>query len=98
LFIGHITHRDFKDTQCGFKIFRHDAAHNIFSRLKTKGWGFDVEVLMLAQQLGYRIAEVPVLWRDAAGSHLRAGRDSIETLVEVMKVARLVKNNKNDEN
>lgn len=93
-FIKKITKLDFKDTQCGFKLFHRDAARDIFSRLQTKGWGFDVEVLMLAKQLNYKVSEVPVLWRDAEGSHLRAGRDSIEALLEVIRVARRVKGSK----
>ena len=93
--IRQITNLDFQDTQCGFKLFRHDVAQNIFSRLQTKGWGFDVEVLMLAKKLNYKVAEVPVIWRDAEGSHLRAGKDSIKTLLEVMSIARKVKQGKN---
>jgi len=78
----------FADTQCGFKLFSSKSAQKIFSRLKTKGWGFDVEVLLLAQKFGYKVKEVPVLWRDAKGSHLRAGRDGLNVLIEVIKLKR----------
>ncbi len=92
-FIDMLTGLNFHDTQCGFKLFRRDAAEKIFSGLQTKGWGFDVEVLLLAQKLGFKIAEVPVIWRDAEGSHLRAGRDSIKTFFEIIKISRMVKKN-----
>lgn len=82
-----------RDTQCGFKLFSHQSAEEIFKRLKTKGWGFDVEVLLLAKKLGYKIKEVPVKWRDSEGSHLRAGRDSVKTLIEVIKILRSVNKN-----
>ena len=66
----------FKDTQCGFKLFTSDAAHAIFSRLTLDRFGFDVEALLIADRLGYKTAEVPVIWRDAGGSRVHAVRDS----------------------
>jgi dolichyl-phosphate beta-glucosyltransferase len=48
------------DTQCGFKGFEADAAKAIFSRVCIPGFTFDVEVLLLAQRLGYAIVEIPV--------------------------------------
>lgn len=54
--------RDMKDTQCGFKLFRREAAHQIFGRLRTRRFAFDVEVIACARRLGYRIVEVPVVW------------------------------------
>lgn len=53
---------DFKDTQCGFKAFRRDAARVVFPLQRIEGWGFDPEVLFLAQQLGFIIKEIPVRW------------------------------------
>ncbi len=68
--------KGFLDTQCGFKAFRAAAAKDIFSRLQTAGFGFDVEVLVLARALGYRIAEIPVVWCDVRPSRLRIFRGS----------------------
>lgn len=56
------------DTQCGFKLFRSDVARQVFSRQRLERFGFDVEVLFIARRLGYRIAEVPVVWNHAEGS------------------------------
>jgi dolichyl-phosphate beta-glucosyltransferase len=92
LIIKSLTGLKFRDTQCGFKLFTKEAAKDIFSKLETKGWGFDVEILMRAQISGYKIIEVPVHWRDAQGSHLRAGTDAIKTLREVMSIAKKVRN------
>lgn len=50
------------DTQRGFKVFTARAAQDIFPRLTVIGWGFDVEVLAIARQRGYRVWEVPVIW------------------------------------
>ena len=56
------------DTQCGFKLFRGDVAHEVFSRQRLERFGFDVEVLHIAKTLGYRIAEAPVRWNHVEGS------------------------------
>jgi dolichyl-phosphate beta-glucosyltransferase len=56
------------DSQCGFKAFTAKAAVDLFERLRTPGFGFDVELLFLARASGYRIAEVAVNWTDQPGS------------------------------
>lgn len=56
------------DTQCGFKLFRGDVVKAVFPRQLLERFGFDVEVLYIAKQLGYRIAEVPVRWNHVEGS------------------------------
>jgi hypothetical protein len=56
------------DTQCGFKLFRCDAARQIFSRQLLERFGFDVEVLFIAARRGYRIEEIPVRWNHMEGS------------------------------
>lgn len=50
------------DTQCGFKCFSAAAAQEIFSRQVVKGWGFDIEDLVLAQKLGLKIKEIGIKW------------------------------------
>jgi dolichyl-phosphate beta-glucosyltransferase len=59
-----------RDTQCGFKLFTAEAAEAAFSRAQLDGFSFDVEALYLARRLGYRIAEVPVTWRNDAASRV----------------------------
>ena len=63
-----VTGLPFGDTQCGFKLFERSAAREIFSRQRLDGFGFDVEVLYIAQLLGYRVADVPVRWNDVPGT------------------------------
>ncbi len=59
-----------RDTQCGFKLFSREAAREIFSRAKVDRFAYDVEALLLARQLGYAIAEVPVLWFNSKDSRV----------------------------
>jgi dolichyl-phosphate beta-glucosyltransferase len=69
-----------KDTQCGFKLFRGPVAHDLFSRMRIRGFSFDVEVLMMAQRRGYAIAEVPVNWTHQPGSKVNLVVDSARML------------------
>jgi dolichyl-phosphate beta-glucosyltransferase len=78
-----------RDTQCGFKLFRREAALDLFSRLGTSGFAFDVEVLLLARKLGCRVAEVPVVWCDSPPSRVRMVRSSWQMLRELMTIRRL---------
>lgn len=73
------------DSQCGFKAFTAAAAERLFSRLGTDGFGFDVELLLLAQALGYRIVEVPVNWTDQPGSKVTVLKDGPRMLWQIVR-------------
>jgi len=76
------------DTQCGFKLFRRPVAQDLFSYVSINGFGFDLELLYLAQQRGYRIAEVPVNWSDQPGSKVRVIRDGLIMLRDLTVIRR----------
>jgi len=80
--------RGLRDTQCGFKLFRGAAADTLFAAQTLAGFGFDVEILFLAQKWGYTIREVPVNWQDQPGGKLRLLRDSIRMLFDLVKLRR----------
>jgi glycosyltransferase involved in cell wall biosynthesis len=63
-----VTGLPFRDTQCGFKLLETRAAREIFQRQQIERFGFDVEALVIARQLGYSVMEVPVQWNDVAGT------------------------------
>ncbi len=74
------------DTQCGFKMFRREAAFAIFSRQKTPGFAFDVEILYIARRLSLTIAEIPVNWEAQAGSKVNLVTDSIKMLWDISHI------------
>lgn len=78
----------FKDTQCGFKAFRREAAQAVFSRLTLDGFGFDVEAMALAEALRLRMVERPVEWSDAPGTKVRALRDGTSAFFEAVGAAK----------
>lgn len=78
--------RGFQDTQCGFKLYRRDAARDIFSRITLDGFAFDVETLYLAGKLGYKVAEVPVSWRNDERTKVKLLSDPPKMFFDVMKI------------
>lgn len=80
------------DTQCGFKAFRRAAAQAIFARQQIDGFAFDVEVLMLAQEFRFHIADLPVEWRNSPESKVRIIRDSLQMLRDAIRIRQMVKN------
>ena len=75
---------NFRDTQCGFKLFRGSAARRIFSLCRVDGFAFDVEVLFLAQRMGYRAAEVPVRWQHVPESRVHPVLDASRMFFDVV--------------
>jgi glycosyltransferase involved in cell wall biosynthesis len=76
----------FKDTQCGFKAFTRQAAQAILPLQRIERWGFDPEILFLAQKFGFRVEEVPVLWGDKAGTRINPLSDGLRMLQEIVRV------------
>jgi dolichyl-phosphate beta-glucosyltransferase len=74
------------DTQCGFKLFRADVAHDVFAGLTTDGFGYDPEVLYRAKKRGVRIAEVPVVWRNSAPTKVSPIKSSIDMFKHVVRI------------
>jgi dolichyl-phosphate beta-glucosyltransferase len=76
-----------RDTQCGFKLFTREAAREIFSRAVVDRFAFDVEALALARQLGYAVAEVPVLWFNSPDSRVTLA-GGVEAYLELFRIRR----------
>jgi len=87
----------YKDTQCGFKAFKRQAARDIFGKLKvfkenekTTGAsvsaGFDLEVLYIARKLKLKVIDVPVLWHHMEGTKVNPIKDSWEGLRDLFRV------------
>ncbi len=78
--------RDLRDTQCGFKLFRRQAARDVFTRQRVDNFAFDIEALAIARKLGYRIKEVGVLWRNDPDSRVRPTLDAAKMLLSLLGI------------
>lgn len=77
--------RSVADSQCGFKVFSAAAAERLFVGLRTRGFGFDVELLLAAQAAGYRVVEIPVNWADQPGSKVGVLRHGPGMLWQIVR-------------
>lgn len=74
------------DTQCGFKFFDGPLARAAAAGLRTAGFAFDVELLLLCRRLGAGITEIPVTWRDMPGSTFSTGRHAAGCLRDLLRI------------
>jgi glycosyltransferase involved in cell wall biosynthesis len=74
------------DTQCGFKVYSGNAAKEIFSRVRTDGFMFDIEALIVARKQGLRGAEFPVEWSNDGDSRYHPIWGTIRNFRELMKI------------
>ncbi len=76
----------FSDTQCGFKLFAGDVARRLFGSARIDRFAFDVEILGLALNLGYRVLEVPITWVNSPASKVNPILDSLQMLRDLAKI------------
>jgi len=81
-----LTFKGIHDSQCGFKGFRRDAAHTLFSLQRMEGFSFDAEILYLAQRLGFRVKEIPVIWRNSPKSRVSVWKDPVFMLLDLVRM------------
>ena len=76
----------FNDVMCGFKMFRRDAAKDIFKFIYDSRYLAAGEIIFVARKFGYRIKELPVVWQDDKRSKVRVFKDSLRTLWGILKM------------
>lgn len=81
-----ITGIPFRDTQCGFKLLRGDAARALAAEMREDGFSFDVELILLARRRGLALREIPVTWRNDTGSRVNPVRDSAAMLASLARI------------
>jgi dolichyl-phosphate beta-glucosyltransferase len=79
------------DSQCGFKLYKGKIARKLFEECQTRGYLFELEIILRALQSGYRIEEFPVEWSCDLDTRLRPGSDAFGVLKELFKVRSITK-------
>ncbi len=74
------------DTQCGFKLFSREAARDIFVRQRIRRFGFDVELLYIAQKRNWSIKELPVSWFYSAGTKVHYLKDGVQMVLDLIRI------------
>ena len=74
------------DTQCGAKLFTTEVIQRILPDLGITRWAFDVDMLFHVRREGFRIIEIPTVWRDAAGSKLRVVKASVDMTLALIRL------------
>ncbi len=74
------------DTQCGAKLLKRRAMEDVMPHLGITQWAFDVDLLFQLRRRGHTIRQVPTVWHDVAGSHLRVSRAGLEMFVAVVRL------------
>jgi len=85
-FVRLFTGLPFEDTQCGFKAFVRERSRIIFEQQRTEGFGFDPEILFLAQRHGLRSVEVPVRWAHDPATKVHVVRDSLLMFADLLYI------------
>lgn len=75
-----------RDTQCGFKLFQHDAAKEIFKRMTFERFSFDIEILAIARRHKYKIKETGIVWYDDPHSTVSPIKDGLKMIRDAWRV------------
>lgn len=78
----------YHDTQCGFKAMTLNSARELAKRMTIAGFTYDVEMLAIADCLGFKVAEVGVRWRDMRGSKLKPFKHFKSIISELVQIRR----------
>lgn len=82
-----LTGLPWRDTQCGFKLFRRATTRRLFELQRVDGFAFDVELLVLARRLGLRVSEVPVRWVNDPDTRVGLMTSSAEMARDALRIA-----------
>ena len=81
-----ITGMTLKDYTCGMKGFTQEASREVFSRSKIDRWAYDSEILFLAKALGYKIKQVPIVWKNRGDTRVKLKNVIFESFSDLLKI------------
>ena len=85
-FVRTLLFKDFRDTQCGFKLFKGDIVREIASELRINGFCFDVELIYLILRKGYKVKEIGVIWDNSPESRVKIINSSVGMFIDLLRI------------
>jgi glycosyltransferase involved in cell wall biosynthesis len=82
-----LTRLPFRDTQCGFKLFRLETTRVLFERQRVRGFAYDAEICVLAREQGLRVVEVPVRWTNHPDTRVKLIGSSTQMAFDLLRIA-----------
>ena len=70
-FIKKFFLKNISDTQRGFKLFTREVAGEIFKRQTIDRFAFDIEIILIAERLKFKVKEIPVVWDNPFDSRVK---------------------------
>ena len=86
-----LTGLPYRDTQCGFKLFRLSRMRDVFARQRVNGFAFDAEICVLARRAGLEVVEIPVRWANDPQTHVRLVSSSAQMARDLLRIAWLAR-------
>jgi dolichyl-phosphate beta-glucosyltransferase len=86
-----LTGLPYRDTQCGFKLFRLETTRAVFERQRVRGFAYDAEICVLARKLGRRVVEVPVRWSNHPDTRVKLFGSSVHMAFDLLRIAWLAR-------
>jgi dolichyl-phosphate beta-glucosyltransferase len=74
------------DFTCGFKCYPKEVSKKVFKKARVDRWSYDAEILFLTKKLGFKIKQVPVTWKDDDRTRVVLMKDSLQSLVDLLKI------------
>ena len=87
LLVRLVTRLPWRDTQCGFKLFRLATTRRLFELQRVDGFAFDVELLVLARRLGLQVREVPVHWVNDPDTQVGLVSSPLAMMLDTLRIA-----------
>ena len=94
LFARLLTFQGIRDSHCGFKCFRGEIARQLFAQSQIDGFCFDAEIVYLAQRSGYKVQEIPVVWRNSPQSKVHILSDPCSMFWDLCRIRWIHRNDR----
>lgn len=65
------------DLTGSFRLYKKDVLDKVIAKVQSKGYVFQMELMVLAKSMGYNVAEVPISFVDRVYGESKLGGDEV---------------------